>query len=142
MTNKEKKELFIALCGYYPYGVICHDTDPNDQNWSKDGKLKAIKPVPSDCNGLPYLFDIEGMSSLSDICEIKPYLRPMESMTEEEKYIWHSKMKYVGYFINYKYYDTVDSFDYLNSIHVDYRGLIPKGLALPAKEGMYKARED
>ena len=27
MTNKEKKELFIALCGYYPYGVICHVTD-------------------------------------------------------------------------------------------------------------------
>ena len=29
-------------------------------------------------------------------------------------------------------------FDYLNSIHIDYRGLIEKGLALAAPEGMYK----
>ena len=28
--------------------------------------------------------------------------------------------------------------DYLNSIHLDYRGLIEKGLALEAPEGMYK----
>lgn len=28
--------------------------------------------------------------------------------------------------------------DYLNSIYVDYRGLIEKGLALEAPEGMYK----
>ena len=28
--------------------------------------------------------------------------------------------------------------DYLNSIYVDYRSLIPKGLALEAPEGMYK----
>ena len=35
-------------------------------------------------------------------------------------------------------HDTPESLDYLNSIHVDYRGLIPKGLALEAPEGMYK----
>jgi hypothetical protein len=29
------------------------------------------------------------------------------------------------------------SYDYLNSIHVDYRGLIEKGLALEAPEDMY-----
>ena len=27
--------------------------------------------------------------------------------------------------------------DWLNANHFDYRGLIPMGLALPAKEGMY-----
>lgn len=36
-----------------------------------------------------------------------------------------------------KYYDTWESIDYLNSIHVDYRGLIPMGLADEAPEGMY-----
>ena len=29
-------------------------------------------------------------------------------------------------------------FDWLNAHHFDYRGLIPKGLALEAPEGMYK----
>jgi hypothetical protein len=31
--------------------------------------------------------------------------------------------------------------DWLNSHHFDYRGLIEKGLALEAKEGMYNIKE-
>ena len=37
MTDEEKKELFIALCDYYPYGVICNVTDINDPEYSHDG---------------------------------------------------------------------------------------------------------
>ena len=50
----------------------------------------------------------------------------MSSMTEEEK------VKYHSYCDNYYdiYFDTIESIDYLNTIHVDYRGLIPKGLAI------------
>jgi hypothetical protein len=59
-------------------------------------------------------------------------------MTEEEKMIQRSKMRYEGYFVNHVYYHTLEEFYYLNSIHVDYRGLIEKGLALEAPEGMYK----
>lgn len=33
---------------------------------------------------------------------------------------------------------TLESYDYLNSIHIDYRGLIEKGLALEAPKGMYE----
>lgn len=125
MTNEEKKELLIALCDYHPYGVIV-EVEGYDIS-----KLKGIdNGTVSTERGINYPLRL-----------VKPFLRPMESMTEEEKYIWHSKMKYAGYFINYKYYDTVASFDYLNSIHVDYRGLIPKGLAIEAKEGMYNLKK-
>lgn len=144
MTNEEKKELLIALCGYYPYGVICHDTDPNDPNWSKDGKLRAIRPEPSDCNGLPYLFELEGMSFLSDICEIKPYLRPMESMTTEEAAAYTATMqvKEVGREKSMTQFKTSQTFDYLDRNFFDYRGLIPRGMALPACEGMYNLKKE
>jgi len=80
----------------------------------------------------------------------KPYLRPMSSMTEEELYelqeILGPSIEIRGNLI-----DILDSsrhifsllelqaiFDWLNAHHFDYRGLIEKGLALEALEGMYK----
>ena len=73
----------------------------------------------------------------------KPYLFPMSSMTEEqyESFIivsgWdgdyedikRGKFSCVGYIgIDYIY----DTIDWCNKNHYDYRGLIPKGLALDA----------
>lgn len=56
---------------------------------------------------------------------IKLYLRPMSSMTKKEKERY-ALLK-----------GTIEGFDYLNSIHIDYRGLISKDLAIEAPEGMY-----
>ena len=81
-----------------------------------------------------YIDDIE-------IEDIKPYLRSMSSMTEEEESEYNliqgmshwtaddGKMK------NYS-----DGIDYLNSHHFDYRGLILMRLALEAPEGMYNSK--
>ena len=76
--------------------------------------------------------------------QIKPYLRPLSSMTEKEAKL----AKDNGCII---YYDTTPNsnssilviaspkgFDWLNSHFFDYRGLIENGLALEAPEGMYK----
>lgn len=73
------------------------------------------------------------------IVEVKPYLRPMSSMTEEEK------VKYIT-LTHYNVDDdgkpyrelTVEAIDWLNAHHFDYRGLIEKGLAIEAPEDMYK----
>lgn len=59
----------------------------------------------------------------------KPYLRPMESMTEEESQEF-SEIEIVGY----------RNYDWLNANHFDYRGLIPMGLALEAPDGMYDTK--
>lgn len=60
----------------------------------------------------------------------KPYLRPMSSMTEEEEREFEETLQYTQY--------TLESYDWLNARHFDYRGLIEKGLALEAPEGMYE----
>lgn len=85
-------------------------------------------------DGTPYTID-----------DFKPYLRPMSSITEEEKYKL-LKFGAITCLENGEVIDVscvgferhADIQDYLNACHLDYRGLISKGLALEAKEGMYK----
>jgi len=67
----------------------------------------------------------------------KPYLRPIFSMTKEERNEYDSKRKHICDDYNRYCFDTVASIDWLNAHHFDYRGLIDKGLALEASEGMY-----
>lgn len=106
--KKEDKELLLKdLCARLPYGV-------------------KIDKVLYGATTL-HERDIESFrNGFVDI--LKPYLRPMSAITDEE-YNEYLRMIHEenSYTIN----------DYLNSIHVDYRGLIEKGLALVAPEGMY-----
>lgn len=81
--------------------------------------------------------------------ETKPYLRPMSSMTKEEKKELKELHFYYtdGHIVNDEDKDfkpiIVDEMhcvciiDWLNAHHFDYRGLIEKGLALEAPKGMY-----
>ena len=82
-----------------------------------------------------------------DYSRIKPYLRPMSSMTEEEKKEMSEESNRLAFesALSGAYgicpktmaYNTFNV-DYCLSHHLDYRGLIEKGLALEAPEGMYK----
>ena len=63
-----------------------------------------------------------------DDYEIKPYLRPMSNMTEEEKLMYEGLM--IGTDNNIQY--ILDVIDWLNVHHFDYRDLIEKGLAIDA----------
>ena len=87
---------------------------------------------------------------------VKPYLLPMSSMTEEEKEElshllpkdWSVEIDKLNNFyfdISPSIFMEIDVFlniiDWLNAHHFDYRGLIEKGLALKAKEGMYDVKE-
>ena len=146
MTQEEKSLLLKDLCVRSPYGVKIHlETSeygeligtldavyPTDDRIIVDNLDKAIAHINVRCGG----FNIE-----ENKC--KPYLRPMSSMTEEE-YKQYRKFSYygaAGYRNNdYKEMITTPSFekmDFLNAHHFDYRGLIEKGLALEAPEGMY-----
>ena len=75
----------------------------------------------------------------------------MSSMTEEEreeywKFVEHRKILYdngsydgARNILRLDIPNRLSDFtDWLNSHHFDYRSLIPMGLALEAKEGMYK----
>ena len=78
----------------------------------------------------------------------KPYLFPMSSMTEEQKYDFYcrfieNEIDYDDfkefYFENNKWHKLLTSIDdcggvvdWFNKNHFDYRGLIPMGLAIDA----------
>lgn len=68
--------------------------------------------------------------------DVKPYLRPMSSMTEEEEKEYNDLMLNTQvseiYFPHFE--DMIPVFDWLNKKMFDYRGLIPKGLAIEVTE--------
>ena len=129
MTQEDKQLLLQDLCARLPYGVII---EYNNDGCSSTREL-----------GLGSLHDF-----MFDNAELKPYLRIMSSMTEEEKkHI--SKMMCLRtyddgvvhdmtYPVYTPYYVMEDCLSYLRSIHIDYSGLIEKDLALAAPEGMYE----
>ena len=135
--NKENKRLLIDmkykelllqdLCARLPYGVRCN------VKYIINNETTHGEDVESECTDIikrinfdTYSVYTEWLGYESDIENIKLYLRPMSSMTEEErKYL--QKLPFPYNFV-----------DWLNSHHFDYRGLIEKGLALEAPKGMYK----
>ena len=71
---------------------------------------------------------------------LRPYLRPMSSMTEEE----FDELERVPSYTIYSDGTLISNgkdVDWLNEHHFDYRGLIEKGLALEAPEEMYDNKE-
>ena len=129
MTQEEKELLLTDLCSRLPYDVCVHIR-------YKTGEPCYGKLTPRD---IQWLID-------SKIENIKPYLRPMSSMTEKEKkeflYLtnWDENdlIDIVKYPHMYEFTISLKAFDWLNAHHFDYRGLIEKGLALEAPEDMYK----
>ena len=132
MTQEDKQLLFKDLCARLPYKVVVdygyNAFDVHNGNYIEHGSKCILK-----C----YLLDVFMSSRQNEKGEyIKPYLRPMSSMTEEE----------INEFTSFDIYeDGILSFptalDYLNAHHLDYRGLIEKGLAIEAPEGMYMKGE-
>jgi hypothetical protein len=72
-----------------------------------------------------------------NIDDVKPYLRPMSSMTKDEVEQYYKIRTGED---RYKSLGELDAelFDFYHKNHIDYRGLIPMGLALEAPEGMYE----
>lgn len=120
MKKQEKELLLKDLCARLPYGVRV----------KLNGRRETSNKLTID-----WLYTYS-----RHIEDIKPYLRPMSSMTKEEIEDYHNlcTKQWNVHIDDYWYYDTVESIDWLNANHFDHRGLIPMGLALPAEEGMYK----
>ena len=142
MTQEEKQLLLKDLCTRLPYNVIINCTEEDDEKTNFNCFLASDM--------------IKDIKSERAYWIIKPYLRSMSSMTEEEfgKLKEYSGLKYeqldLASFQNDTYkcldfylsevpsYVVILVFDWLNSHHFDYRGLIEMGLAIEAPEGMYK----
>ena len=140
MNKEEEKQILLkVLCEMLPYGVKCYayqsKIDGNDCECC--GTFEGI------LHGRFYLSNripINGGKTYDDYyLEVKPYLRPMSSMTDEEKSWYESLRNALTYQENGEY--DLDDFnelnDFLNRRKLDKYGLIKKGLALEAPEGMY-----
>ena len=137
MTQEDKQLLLKDLCARLPYGVkvnhIIYNWEGTAVNFNR--KLESFDKEKD--NGLCYDVPVE---------EVRPYLRSMSSMTKEERkeyesFIFTQHHEWDGHGTSTQYVETDDVERYvtwLNAHHFDYRGLIEKGLALEAKEGMYK----
>lgn len=136
MTQEEKQLLLKDLCARLPYGVKIQ----RDNVYDADAKVVETLDLRLMADDIKYNV-IEGL-------HIKPYLRPISSMTEEEKRVLNS----FAFDMGNKWFDAASneekwlatienstkSTDYLYSKHLDIHGLIEMGLALEAPEGMYK----
>lgn len=140
MKLEDKQLLLQDLCARLPYGVIVQVND-----WLKgvyDSRLTQVFCDRLSCSVNVY----NPLKECICIDSVKPHLRPMSSMTEEEK---KEFIEYTGYEIeesvngrHYEYYlkdfcGTPDNpsvntngVDWLNKKMFDYRGLIPKDLAI------------
>lgn len=143
MKPEDKELLLKDLSARLPYGVICKTSKGS-------GHLCTINQT---IFGIEYGINIKATERdyFNDREEIiKPYLRPMSSMTEEEK---KEYIEYAGYEIeesvngkHYEYYlkdfcGTPDNpsvnangVDWLNKNMFDFRGLIPAGAAIEINE--------
>ena len=135
MTQEDKDLILRDLCARLPYNVCINDcgTPHRLVNICWDGIKFVVNCSPFGTGhgriGTP-LFD-------GDICCIKPYLRPLSSMTEEEKdYVVKHSLGYTANIGGGKkdeklyFHFKAESFDWLNKNMFDFRGLIPKDLAL------------
>lgn len=126
MKNEEKELLFKDLCGRLPYHVRV-------KVWLADGDTEE-GPLDLQHNYGDVLLDA---FYYEKITKIRPYLRPMSSMTEEEK-DYYDSITYTEDETHFKGVWCKTVVDWLNSHHFDYRGLIPMGLAIEAPKDMYK----
>jgi hypothetical protein len=130
MTKEEKQLLLKDLCARLYYGVYV-----DAYSWQKDTPKLLLECVPEYIGEEIVVNRLAGRHSIK---EIKPYLRPMSSMTEEEREEYCNLQDRFLCSPQYPVTDAYEIFDWLNSHHFDYRGLIPMGLALEAPEDMYK----
>ena len=138
MTQEEKQLLLKELSARAFYGVKAHYVGGSERyTYEADGVVLSVDI---------YLRNPVYVNFINTEVElVKPYLRPMSSMTEEEKKMvcsmnglsdteLNDRIEYPNMYVqNY----TIETFDLFNAHHLDYRGLIEKGLALEAPEGMY-----
>ena len=116
MTQEQKDILFKDLCGRLPHGVKISVND----------KVEILQGI----NILDTVVEYGSFLS-SDIEEVKPYLFPLSSMTEqqEEELI---KLINTGQNDNNEFMRSLCRIEFYHKHHFDIYGLIPMGLAIDA----------
>ena len=130
MTEEDKNLLIQDLCARLPYNI---------KVWHEDGifNIDSISSIYGEIH-----LDIIDNYTI-DVSEVKPYLFPLSSMTEEQKKFFKDRPIFLDsenelvvkedFFGNSRFTmleDWMEVILWLVKNHFDYRGLIPKGLAI------------
>ena len=122
MTQKDKELIFKELCARLPYHVKC-------KIWIKDGTTEeGLLDLQHNYGNV-----LQDAFYYNKIKDIKPYLFPLSSMTEEEKEEYCQLQQRVIY--NSKGVINEDVTKYINwcyKKHLDINNLIPMELAIDA----------
>lgn len=132
MTRKDKDIVLKDICCRLPYGVKCYIPESN--------VIKILGSVQED--GENTLFDFwEDEEKIQYgfqlyISEFKPYLFPLSSLTEEQTTELFDEVVELEFKAINDEIDHTDALmfeiDWYLKNHIDYRGLIDKGLAIDA----------
>jgi hypothetical protein len=141
MTQEQKDLLLKDLCARLPYGVKVKFGD------SKPALLTVIE---QDEFGWQIGSEDEFGGMITIIDNVKPYLFPLSSMSEEQKYDFYCRFiendcdfdDFKGLYLDngmwHKLLTSLDDIealiDWFHKNHIDYRGLIPMGLAIDATD--------
>jgi hypothetical protein len=125
MTQEHKDLLLKDLCARLPYGVICEDIYGNALELNSIDKPNTATFKCSD-----------NTFWTTDLDKCKPYLFPLSSMTEEQKEESHNKLIELELKAISDEISSIEpvkfEIDFYHKHHLDYRGLIPMGLAIDA----------
>ena len=130
MTQEQKELLLKDLCARIPYGVKILIPSWDEREMEYIDRVDTLYSV----NGDNYVI---ATNEYYDFCveDIKPYLFPLSSMTEEQKKEFDQLIELELKAIS----DEIDptratafEVDFYNKHHFDWRGLIPMGLAIDA----------
>ena len=123
MTQEDKELLLKDLCARLNTNLVCSIYRTDDQGV---GYRNEILYGYCNIEGWDeFYFEKDCSISINYVSKIKPYLFPLEGMTEEQQL---DLTKFVANGINGKNI----LYDWYNKNHFDYRGLIPMGLAIDA----------
>lgn len=157
MTKEDKELLLKDLCGRLPYGVFCVGvTYELDDDGEKYIPVK-VKDILTEIHN--YKLETAsvrlGLVSSCKLETVKPYLRPLSSMTKEEEAEWHDLMvtpllenecESLSRANSLDIYEQLQHLhlEYLYKHHFDYLGLIPRGLAIEVtlEDNPYKDNKD
>jgi hypothetical protein len=143
MTQEEKDLLFKDLCGRIMYGVKC--------TVYEDTSVHTLSGVLPNYVYKELYFrelDWKECDGFADVQYCKPYLFPMSSMTDEQKYDFYCRFiendcdfdDFKEFYLDggmwHKLLTSLDDIeaiiDWFHKNHFDYRGLIDNELAIDA----------
>lgn len=151
MTQEDRQILLVDISARLPYGVKVA-IEYSKGKYTDVYDLKEIdNDATSELRQRVTVWNYGFYSSVISypLINCRPYLRPISSITKEERHeiqgILGKDVEIIDY-INiidssrkrFSFLELQAIFDWLNAHHFDYRGLIEKGLALKAPEDMYK----